>query len=302
MSNSKKNKEMFVDPNMILVEGLIFAVGRLGIDRKTILEKVPVLAKSELEIIIDRLKEKYPNDGTSGVVLQDYGKVLSLATHVSIGEQVADALKRKKQRELSNSLLEVLSIVAYQQPITRAEIEQIREGKSCDYQICALAEAGLITVVGRKDTIGRPMLYGTTQHFLEKFELASLRKLPSRKDIEGRIAIIRTQADDGGNLFVDKGDFAEEGTDESLVAADTTEDWDEGAPVGAGEEADYDDTDYDADSVDTDGDDSAVDDETDVADDDFADDVSVDDAEDESADDTYDEYEQDEVWDDDSSI
>lgn len=228
-------------PDMPLVEGLIFAVGRIGIERKYILEKVPTLSKEDLEGILDSLKRKYPNDGTSGIVLTDFGKVLSLATYSGIGEQVAEALVRKKQKELSDSLMEVLAIVAYQQPITKAEVEQIREGKNCDYALGALSEAGLVTVVGRKDTIGRPMLYGTTQVFLERFELASLKKLPSRKEIEERIAVIKTAVDDGGMLFVDTREEIVPLGDEVYEETDLEED----SLVGAGEEGGYDDTDYD---------------------------------------------------------
>ena len=232
-----------VNPYEVLVEGLIFSVGRIGIDYKLILEKVPVLTKDDLKEIIEDLKRKYPNDGTSGVVLCDYGKKLSFATYAGIGEQVAEALVRTKQKELSNALLEVLSVVAYQQPVTKAEIEQVREGKNCDYAIGALMDAGLIEVVGRKDVAGRPMLYGTTQVFLEKFELQSLKKLPSHKEIEERIKIIRTEAINNEMLFVDSGDEFASSPDEQAASAD--DDLDEGAPVGAGEQADYDDTDYD---------------------------------------------------------
>lgn len=233
-------KEFAANPLSILVEGLIFAAGRSGLDRKFILEKVPALDKKSLEECINALKIKYPADGTSGVVLNDYGKILCFVTHASVGDQIAEALKRKKQKELSHALMEVLSIVAYQQPITRGEVEEIREGKNCDYAFGALLEAGLIEVVGRKDTLGRPMLYGTTQTFLEKFELKSLKKLPSRAEIEDRIAIIRNTVDDGGMLFRDGAEM-----DDSEIEMPVNEQEEEAESlVGAGEEGDYDDTDY----------------------------------------------------------
>ena len=231
------------NPMAVLVEGLIFAAGRSGLERKFILEKVPALDKKSLESVITYLKAKYPDDGTSGVVLYDYGKVLCFVTHTSIGEQIAEALKRKKQKELSQSLMEVLAIIAYQQPITKGEVEEIREGKNCDYAFGALLDAGLIEVVGRKDTLGRPMLYGTTQVFLEKFELKSLRKLPSRAQVEERIAIIRREADDGGMLFREGAEMDDTAVDAPVV--EPIEDEEESL-VGAGEEGDYDDTDYDA--------------------------------------------------------
>ena len=233
------------NPNTVLVEGLVFAAGRSGLDRKFILEKVPTMSKKELEDAVDFLKYKYPDDGSSGVVLYDYGKVLCFVTHTSIGEQIADALKRKKQKELSRSLMEVLSIIAYQQPITKGEVEEIREGKNCDYAFGALLDTDLIEVVGRKDTLGRPMLYGTTQTFLEKFELKSLKKLPSRAEIEDRIAVLRREADESMMLFREGAAM-----DETMVEAPVVEDDDEiESLVGAGEDGGYDDTDYEAEAA-----------------------------------------------------
>lgn len=242
------------NPMTVLVEGMIFAAGKSGLEHKFLLEKIPSMSKQDLADIIKELQHKYPDDGTSGVVLYDFGKVLSFVTHTSIGDQIAEALKRKKQKELSTALLEVLAIIAYQQPITKAEVEQIREGRNCDYAIGALCEANLIEVKGRKDTLGRPKLYGTTQSFLERFELKSIRSLPSKKQIEDRIKIISIEAQRSEMLFRERDD--ELGSDDfDLVdtpdvaimseAYDPQEDFDDEAPVGAGEDGGYDDTDYD---------------------------------------------------------
>ena len=194
------------NPYTVLVEGMVFAAGKSGLEHKFLLEKIPALSKRDLEDIIIELQVKYPNDGTSGIVLYNFGKVLSFVTHTSIGEQIADALKRKKQKELSTALLEVLAIIAYQQPITKAEVEQIREGRNCDYAIGALCEAALIEVKGRKDALGRPKLYGTTQNFLERFELKSIRSLPAKKEIEERIKVITLEAQQEEYLFRPDGD------------------------------------------------------------------------------------------------
>lgn len=242
------------NPNTVLVEGMIFAAGKSGVEHKFVLEKIPALDKRELEEVIKELQRKYPDDGTSGIVLYNFGKVLSFVTHSSIGDQLAEALKRKKQKELSTALLEVLAIIAYQQPITKAEVEQIREGRNCDYAIGALCEANLIEVKGRKDTLGRPKLYGTTQNFLERFELKSLRSLPSKREIEERIKILNIEAERAEMLFREKDDAL--GSDEAsgeteaydmpYQEGDIDLDIDEDeAPVGAGEEGGYDDTDYD---------------------------------------------------------
>ena len=102
---------------------------------------------------------------------------------------MAEVLKPLKERELSRSLLEVMAIVAYKQPVTRLEIDDIRSANS-DYAITMLLKANLITVVGRKDAIGRPLLYGTTDDFLVKFQLGDLSELPSVKEVQERIKVI----------------------------------------------------------------------------------------------------------------
>ena len=238
------------NPYTVLVEGMVFAAGKSGLEHKFLLEKIPALSKRDLEDIIIELQVKYPNDGTSGIVLYNFGKVLSFVTHTSIGEQIADALKRKKQKELSTALLEVLAIIAYQQPITKAEVEQIREGRNCDYAIGALCEAALIEVKGRKDALGRPKLYGTTQNFLERFELKSIRSLPAKKEIEERIKVITLEAQQEEYLFRPDGDEDVTAEDVNVQIKDLPifEEDDE-PPVGAGEEGGYDDTDYDVEAA-----------------------------------------------------
>ena len=78
---------------------------------------------------------------------------------------------------MSDTLLETLSVIAYRQPVTRADIESVR-GVRCEYSVTQLLKQGLIVELGRKDCIGRPMQFGTTDAFLRKFGLSSLRDLP----------------------------------------------------------------------------------------------------------------------------
>jgi len=80
--------------------------------------------------------------------------------------------------------METLAVVAYRQPVTKAEVEQIR-GVKCDYSIHSLVTKNLITEVGRKDTLGRPILYGTTEEFLSHFGLEALEDLPPMPDVSG---------------------------------------------------------------------------------------------------------------------
>ena len=90
-------------------------------------------------------------------------------------------LKQKSKRKLSASALETLAIIAYKQPVSKSAIEQIR-GVSCDYSIQKLLEKELIEIKGKADTIGRPLVYGTTQRFMDYFGINHLKDLPHLKD------------------------------------------------------------------------------------------------------------------------
>ncbi|EMR01290.1 Segregation and condensation protein B [Cesiribacter andamanensis AMV16] len=94
---------------------------------------------------------------------------------------VSILLKQQSKKRLSTSALETLSIIAYKQPITKSEVEQIR-GVNCDYTIQKLLEKELVEIKGKADSIGRPLLYGTSPKFEEHFGLNSLRDLPTPKD------------------------------------------------------------------------------------------------------------------------
>jgi segregation and condensation protein B len=90
-------------------------------------------------------------------------------------------LKQQSKKRLSNSALETLSIIAYKQPVTKSQIEQIR-GVNCDYTTQKLLEKELIEILGKADSIGRPLLYGTSAKFMEYFGINDLSELPTPKD------------------------------------------------------------------------------------------------------------------------
>ena len=171
---------------MSIIEAIVFASGK-GIHKSEILEKLDI-TKKMLDGIVEDLKEKY-SPAKGGIVFIETAGVLRFVTAPDVGDVVAEVLKPLKERELSRSLLEVMAIVAYKQPVTRLEIDDIRSASS-DYAITMLLKANLITVVGRKDAIGRPLLYGTTDDFLVKFQLQDLSDLPSVKEVQERIKII----------------------------------------------------------------------------------------------------------------
>lgn len=134
-----------------------------------------------LQIIIDQLNSEYEFTGRTFRIHRIAGGYRFLST-----PEFADTIKKllapKIQRRLSRSILEVLAVIAYNQPVTRAEIQQIR-GVSPEYALDRLLHRGFIEVRGRADTPGKPLQYGTTKDFLDLFHLSSLKDLPKLREI-----------------------------------------------------------------------------------------------------------------------
>ncbi len=113
-----------------------------------------------------------------GICLKRFGEHVQLSTRAEYAPYVERLLQPVQRQSLSQAALETLAVVAYRQPVTRLEIEAVR-GVKCDYSVQSLVNKGLIEEVGRKDALGRPILYGTTDRFLAHFGLSSLRDLPA---------------------------------------------------------------------------------------------------------------------------
>lgn len=160
------------------VETLLFIVGE-PLDTEDI-KKVINISEMELRQGIEILERKY--SGESGILIKEFGTKLQLCTNPENASYVEDLLNPIQKKSLSQSALEVLSIIAYRQPVTRGEIEQIR-GVKCDYSVMSLRQKGLIEEVGHKDVIGRPVLFGTTDLFLRHFGLNSLDDLPMQENL-----------------------------------------------------------------------------------------------------------------------
>lgn len=133
------------------------------------------LKQKELEKIVENLKAKYSGD--SGVHLLSFNNKLQFASNPKYVDEVALVLNPIRQRNLTRSTLETIAIIAYKQPVTRMEIEEIR-GVSADYAMSILLEHKLIEIVGHKDTVGHPALFGTTDEFLKRFDISSIDELP----------------------------------------------------------------------------------------------------------------------------
>lgn len=112
-----------------------------------------------------------------GICLKRFGSHIQLSTRPDYAPQIEKLLQPIQKQSLSQAALETLAVVAYKQPVTRLDIEAVR-GVKCDYSVQSLMNKGLIEEVGRKETLGRPILYGTTDAFLSHFGLTSLEDLP----------------------------------------------------------------------------------------------------------------------------
>jgi len=129
-----------------------------------------------LEKIADTLIKR-KQEQNAGILLMRVDDKLQLCTNMAYAPCIESALQPVKKSRLSQSMLETLAIIAYKQPITRFEIEQIRGVKS-NYSVATLIEKGLIVRTGRKKTLGNPMLYATSDEFLRHFQLRTLADLP----------------------------------------------------------------------------------------------------------------------------
>ncbi|HLX13257.1 MAG TPA: SMC-Scp complex subunit ScpB, partial [Bacteroidota bacterium] len=143
-----------------------------------------------LEIVRD-LNSEYVREGRSFRIIQVAGG-FQYATMPEYAEWLGRLMKEKAKRKLTQAAIETLSVIAYKQPVTKPEIEAIR-GVNADYAIQKLLERGMVTIVGRAASPGRPLLYGTTQDFLKHFGINDLAELPKPREIE---EILSEQTDD----------------------------------------------------------------------------------------------------------
>lgn len=158
-----------------IVEGLLFAVGEEGLDVKQIVEVVQIDKETALELI-ENLKLDYVGEGR-GIEVIEVAGVYQLTTKKEHAIYFQRLVETPQSTKLSQAALETLAIVAYKQPITRAEIEEVR-GVKTERPIQTLSAKSLIKEVGRAEGTGRAILYGTTKEFLEYFGLKTINELP----------------------------------------------------------------------------------------------------------------------------
>ncbi len=139
------------------------------------------LSRADVKRVIAALKEKYPAD-SSGIVVEEINRAVQFRTNPANQDFVRKMFEVKPVR-FSRAALETLAIIAYRQPITRQEMEEVR-GVDCAGALKTLMERRLVRVMGKKNVAGKPFIFGTTREFMEVFGLGTMSDLPSLRDIE----------------------------------------------------------------------------------------------------------------------
>jgi segregation and condensation protein B len=140
------------------------------------------ISNDEIEKTVDELNVKYEQNGNAFTILK-IAEGYTFATKPDHAKYVGYLSTEKTKRRLSQAALETLAIIAYKQPLTKPELETIR-GVNSDYTLNTLLEKNLITIQGRADTVGRPLLYITTDEFLKYFGLRNINDLPKPREID----------------------------------------------------------------------------------------------------------------------
>ncbi len=180
VENKKELKE--------IVLSILFVAGD-GLDKDFILQKLEITPK-ELDEAIDELCKEY--NGDKGVHVIKFKNKVQLCSNPNYADYISEVLNPVRERSLTRAALETLAIIAYKQPITKLEIEDVRRVNS-DYAVQILSEQNMIEVVGRKDAVGKPLLFGTTENFLKRFNLQDLADLPDYEQLLERIRVINEE-------------------------------------------------------------------------------------------------------------
>ncbi len=162
------------DEKKRVIEGILFAMGD-----SVEIDKIAAALEIEDELVVELVEElagEYSRE-KRGVQIMRLEQSYQMSTAPQIYEYLIRIAKQPKKVQLTDVLLETLSIIVYKQPVTKSEIEKIR-GVSCGHVISRLVDYGLVEEIGRLDAPGRPMLFGTTEEFLRAFGVQSLEELP----------------------------------------------------------------------------------------------------------------------------
>lgn len=174
VSVSLEQEEIHADMSAAL-EGLLFLTGDEGITLEQAMNALGTDEKTTLQLFDDL--QKYYLDDARGIEIAHFGDTWRFLSKASVHEYAKKLFSIDKESRLSNAALETLAIIAYRQPVTRVEIEEIR-GVGADMMLRKLEARGLIRESGRSEAPGRPILYSVTEDFMDAFQLLSLDELP----------------------------------------------------------------------------------------------------------------------------
>lgn len=168
------------------IESLIFTTEHaISFDEiKSCLEETfeTIFTKEAIEEALAILKNRYQKDKFAFEIIE-IAEGYQFLTKGAYHQTVSTYLKQTTKKQLSRAAIETLSIIAYKQPVSKGEMEKIR-GVSCDYSVQKLLEKELVTILGRSEGPGRPLVYGTSEKFMDYFGIKSLNDLPKPKDFK----------------------------------------------------------------------------------------------------------------------
>lgn len=163
-----------------IIESILFTMGN-SVEIEKIAAAIE-LDKNKTKELLDELAQEYENENR-GMRIIELEDAYQMCTNQNSYEYLIKIAKQPKKHVLTEVLLETLSIIAYKQPVTKAEIEKIR-GVSCEHAVSKLVEYNLVAELGRLDAPGRPMLFGTTEDFLRSFGIHSIEELPEMSPVQ----------------------------------------------------------------------------------------------------------------------
>ena len=175
-----------------VIKAILFISGD-GVEIDDIMQKLEIDKKTFTKAV-EQIKQDFGEN--SGIQLIEYKNKIQLCSNPIYADIISTVLNPVREKALTKAALETVAIIAYKQPITKLEIEEIRKINSADYAIQALLDNKMIEIVGRKDAVGKPYLFGTTDEFLKRFNLKSITDLPDYEQLLELIEVIRNETYD----------------------------------------------------------------------------------------------------------
>lgn len=194
-----------------IIEAILFISGD-EVSTEFIQSKLNV-SEMEMYAALEILKNRFSKE--HGINLIVFNDKIQFSTNPELAGYISDVLNPIREKELTKAMLETLSVIAYKQPITKAEIEELR-GVDSTYAISMLVKLDMIYIAGKKEAIGKPLLYKTTDEFLKRFSLTTLEELPDVEVLMERIKTLETDVNRSLFDFKDEEMYYDDNSDETI--------------------------------------------------------------------------------------